>query len=115
MAETVEEQLDIKFFTNKQAERFSMLCERVRNGEISANKSYEYAKADGDDEDNKGFNGTFKDWVDTATTKGWLNVIETPKVELEPTKKTNYVLPILIGVGVAIVLIYAIKKFSKKD
>lgn len=122
MTETTNEQLNLPVFSDKQKARFSALCERVRNGELTANQSYKFAQADGVDEDDKGFKGSLKEWVENAKLHQWLDPIlqvsTNPKPVqpiVEEEKKTNYVLPIVVGVGVAIVLIYAIKKFSKKD
>lgn len=122
MTETTNEQLNLPVFSDKQKARFSALCERVRNGELTANQSYKFAQADGVDEDDKGFKGSLKEWVENAKLHQWLDPIlqvsTNPKPVqpiVEEEKKTNYVLPIVFGVGVAIVLIYAIKKFSKKD
>ena len=119
--QTTNEQLNLPVFSEKQKARFSELCEKVRSGQLSANQSYKYAQVDGETEDDRGFKGSLKEWVETAKLNGWLDPIlqiNQPKpapVVVEEEKKTNYVLPIVIGVGVAIVLIYAIKKFSKKD
>lgn len=121
MTETTSEQLGLSSYSPKQKERFAALCEKVRIGELSANQSYKYAQADGEGEDNKGFKGSLKEWIETAKTSGWLepmNDLGAPKVEsvqqpIIEEPKTNYVIPIVIGAVIAIALIYAIKKYSK--
>jgi len=118
MSESVSEQLNLPEVTEIQKLRFKRICERVSNGEISANKSYEYAQMDGQNEDDKGFKGGFKDWVTLATSNDWFkdkNNVETV-VQPEPEKKkTNVILPILIGVGVVVVLYVIVKRMTAKE
>lgn len=124
MTETsTNEQLNIPVYSDKQRARFSSLCEQVRAGKISANQSYRYAQMDGEDEEDKGFKGSLKEWIETAKANQWLDELNNrissnqtvaPIIENKPEEK-SMVMPILIGVGIAVVLVYAIKKFSKKD
>lgn len=120
--ETVSEQLSLPTYSDKQIFRFRKLCERVKNREITANQAYKYSQIDGDGDDDKGFKGSLKEWIVLAQDKGWLDVPEQnntgqlkPPAREEEKKETNYLMPILIGAGVAIVLIYAIRKFSKTE
>jgi hypothetical protein len=120
--ETVSEQLSLPAYSDKQRFRFEKLCQRVKRREITANQAYKYSQVDGEEEDNKGFKGSLKEWITLAQQNEWLNTPEqavTNTEGLKPPakeeKETNYLMPILIGAGVAIVLIYAIKKFSKKE
>lgn len=109
-----------------QKKRFSELCAKIKSGELKANKAYEYALMNGTEEDDKGFVGSFKSWLESAVEFGWLDKPEgsqqpQPTMPTRPAtkpvteNKTNYVVPIVAGVIVAVVFIYAIKKFSKKD
>lgn len=122
MTEIITEETGLKTFSEKQKARFSALCEKVRNGELTANQAYKLANADGETEDDKGFKGSLKEWIEEAKVNQWLDPllqISTNPKPVQPIvnqeKKPNLILPILIGVGIAVVLVYAIKKFSKKD
>lgn len=117
MSPTVAEQLSIPEITEKQALRFRTLCERVNKKDISANKSYEYARADGGEGD-EGFKGTFKDWVALATTNGWIQQpqqpVPTPEVKPEPEKR-SVVIPVVFGVIAAVVIFVLIKSAMNKE
>jgi len=101
--------------TEAQGQRFAMLCERVNRGEISANQAYKFAQEDGETEDNKGFAGTFQEWMTFATSSGLLNDKPAPNAPvIEEDDKKNYVKPILIGLGIALA-IYALTKLKNKE
>lgn len=106
--ETVTEQLNISEVTEMQKKRIFLLCERVNLGEISKNEAYRFSQLDGETEAEKGYKGSYKEWVTLAQTNEWLN---KPKVEqtsvVEPPKpaKINWVTPVAIGVGLGLLIL----------
>ena len=113
--ETVNEQLEIPVVTEAQKKRIQFLCAKVNRNEITKNEAFRYSKADGDNEDDKGFKGTYKEWMDVALANG---LVEKPQeiVAPEPEKKpTNWIAPICIGIGVGILLIIVAKKYASKQ
>lgn len=100
--------------TEAQANRFTMLCERVNRGEITANQAYKYAQQDGEAEDDKGFAGTFQEWMTFATTSGLLNDKPVAKSSYEEEEKKSYVKPILIGAGL-LLAVYLLTKMKAKQ
>lgn len=125
--QNLNEQLGLNEFNDTQKARFSDLHRRVLRREISANQAYKYAQADGDSPEDKGFRGSFKDWIENSKLKEWVS--EPVKTENEENNKEpelkkevtsertlkDYLVPIGVGVIIAVVLVYAIKKFGKKE
>lgn len=102
--------------TESQAQRFIALCDRVNKGEISANQAYKFAQQDGDSEDNKGFAGTFAEWMTFITSNGLLQKEgATQKVEVEEEEKKSYVKPLLITAGVLVVVYIFLKMRNKQQ
>lgn len=116
----INDQLDLSNVTPSQRKRFGLLYERVKRKEMSANKAYDFAQQDGADDDDKGFKGSFAEWITIAQNSNWggneseVNAKVLNDAPAPQKSKTNYIFPILVGVGVAVVLIYAIKKFGSK-
>lgn len=115
----IEDKLNLGF-NEIQKNRFSLLGQRVKRKEITPSQAWKLALQEGEGDD-KGFKGTFKQWITIAEQNGWIGSqqkteeLKVSENEIIEAKKTNYVMPILIGAGLAILLIYAIKKFSKND
>ena len=126
-------------YTEAQKARFKSLCDRVNMKEITMNKAYQFANADGDTPDSKGFNNTFSKWVELARKYGWIEDVKSEINErqakkdvedipvaglgsIKDDKKHNlprsdakkYVLPIAIGIGAGIILIAIAKHYQKK-
>ncbi len=120
MSQSISDQLKFSDLTDKQKSRFKMICERVSKKEIGANKAYEYAQIDGETEDDLGFKGTFKDWLATASSYDWFGEKSNPNQQLvvqpdPPKKKTNVIVPILIGVTAALILYVVVKRMTAKE
>ena len=115
--ETVTKQLNISEVTENQKKRIFLLCERVNLGEITKNEAYRYSQLDGETEVEKGYKGSYKDWITLAQSNEWLNIANAEQVAVvePPKKKTNYIAPILIGVGVALILRMIIKSGNKTE
>lgn len=120
--QNLNDQLGLAEFTECQKTRFSDLLKRVSKGEISANQAYRYAQVDGDSPEDKGFKGSFKEWIETTKLNEWVsapkqNTQEGIQKEAETSDRSfkDYLIPIGVGVVIAVVLVYAIKKFGKKE
>lgn len=113
------------YFTQNQLNRYAMLCQKVAQGEITANEAYKYAKEDGNTHDSKGFKGSFKEFMNFTKEAGWMPLspevkpeIMEPKRPVAPSQKEekrNYVVPVVIGLAIAGVLVYAMKKSSNSN
>jgi hypothetical protein len=101
-------------FTPAQENRFKSLCKRVHTKELTPNQAYKFAQAD-EGEDNRGFVGTFKEWMVTAQKNQWLaDLINPPAPEPAP-KKENNLLPVLGAVAIGLVAIVIVTKVLKTN
>ena len=113
--ETIAEQLNIPVATESQRQRIFLLCERVNRNEMSRNEAYRFSQVDGDTPEEVGYKGAYKDWVNLAIDNGWLNTQEESKLDVVPEPpKPNYVVPILVGIGVGFLIYVIVKKAVKK-
>lgn len=117
MTDTTNEQLKLPVFTETQKKRFSSLCEKVRSGNLNANQSYRLAQIDGESQDDQGFKGSFKEWIEASKINNWLPEssadVNEPKKSTTVIKesKTDYITPIVIGLVIAGIF-YTLKKLN---
>lgn len=103
--------------TEAQKAYYADLVSRVNGGEFTMNKAYEQAIVDGDSEDLKGFKGSFAEWIKKLSDlKILTNDTEQGRLKdfsgFPMSEAKNYVIPVLIGIGVGFTII-AIAKYLK--